>query len=283
MVQIDTCPGRMNPTVRVRVRYGLDEANAFSSPQYALSQLVPVAPIEGIRPGLLRSAVRQRRARFSRRLRLGHPLEGSSPAEIVGQVAGGDAVEATHPALQPAVVGVHVLHVEGAVAHPNAGRDVDRLVRSPCTRRRRRRPCAIGAEHGITGDHGASAAPIASAPRSAARHRRCGRRGRARSGRDLLGREPPLARPLATRGGAARAIPRAAPSREPLWERRKKVSSAHHAAQRLDASRSALAGPGAASRSSSPGHRRTLPPSSGSRPPRAPHRSQPDSFLRKLT
>src|SRR5437763_9280782 len=58
---------------------------------------------------------------------LGRPLERSSPTEIVRQVARRDAVEAAHPALQPAVVGVHVLDVEGAVAHPNPGRDIDRL------------------------------------------------------------------------------------------------------------------------------------------------------------
>src|SRR3954452_21295385 len=59
---------------------------------------------------------------------LGRPLERSSPPEMVRQVARRDAVEAAHPALQPAVVGVHVLDVEGAVAHPNPGRDIDRLV-----------------------------------------------------------------------------------------------------------------------------------------------------------
>src|SRR3954471_4332433 len=59
---------------------------------------------------------------------LERPLQGPSPAEIVRQVARRDAVEAAHPALQPAVVGVHVLDVEGAVAHPDAGGDIDRLV-----------------------------------------------------------------------------------------------------------------------------------------------------------
>src|SRR3954469_7170447 len=58
---------------------------------------------------------------------LERPLQGPSPAEIVRQVARRDAVEAAHPALQPAVVGVHVLDVEGAVAHPDAGGDIDRL------------------------------------------------------------------------------------------------------------------------------------------------------------
>src|SRR4051812_45276769 len=70
---------------------------------------------------------------------LGGPFQGSSPAEIVRQVARPDAVEATHPALQPAVVGVHVLDVEGAVAHPNPGREVDRLVVQP----------ALGGEGGV--------------------------------------------------------------------------------------------------------------------------------------
>src|SRR3954452_12054422 len=44
----------------------------------------------------------------SGRIRLGGPLERSSPAEIVRQVARRDALEAYHPALQPAVVGFHV-------------------------------------------------------------------------------------------------------------------------------------------------------------------------------
>ena len=71
---------------------------------------------------------------------LGRPLEGSSPAEIVRQVARRDAVEATHPALQPAVVGVHVLAWK-APSRTDAGREVDRLVVEPEARRRRwRRP-----------------------------------------------------------------------------------------------------------------------------------------------
>ncbi len=64
----------------------------------------------------------------SRRIRLGCPLQGSSPAEIVGQIARGDALEAHHPALQAAMVGVDILDVERTVAHPNAGGDIDRLV-----------------------------------------------------------------------------------------------------------------------------------------------------------
>src|SRR5690348_16011320 len=61
----------------------------------------------------------------------GRPLQGPSPAEIVRQVARRDAVEAPHPALQPAVVGVHVLDVEGPVADADAGREIDRLVVQP--------------------------------------------------------------------------------------------------------------------------------------------------------
>src|SRR4051812_10037298 len=57
----------------------------------------------------------------SRGTRLGRPLERSSPAEIVWEITRGDAVEAAHPALQPAVVGVHVLDVEGPVADADAG------------------------------------------------------------------------------------------------------------------------------------------------------------------
>src|SRR5690242_20875160 len=75
----------------------------------------------------------------SRGTRLERPLQGPSPAEIVRQVARRDALEAAHPALQPAVVGVHVLDVEGAVAHPDAGREVDRLVVQP----------ALGREGGV--------------------------------------------------------------------------------------------------------------------------------------
>src|SRR3954471_6495010 len=70
---------------------------------------------------------------------LGGPLQGSSPAEIVRQVARPDAVEAAHPAFQPAVVGVHVLDVEGALADADAGREVDRLVVQP----------ALGGEGGV--------------------------------------------------------------------------------------------------------------------------------------
>ena len=36
-------------------------------------------------------------------------FQGSSPTQVVGQVFGGDAVEAAHPFLEPAVIGVDVV------------------------------------------------------------------------------------------------------------------------------------------------------------------------------
>src|SRR4051794_41292438 len=84
----------------------------------------------------------------------GGPLERSSPTEIVRQVARRDAVEAAHPALQPAVVGVHVLDVEGAVAHPNPGRDIDRLVADAALGGEGGVGLrAVPAEGGVAGDH----------------------------------------------------------------------------------------------------------------------------------
>src|SRR3982751_4302626 len=104
---------------------------------------------------------------------------------MVRQVARRDAVEAAHPALQPAVVGVHVLDVEGAVAHPNPGRDIDRLAAD----------AALGgeggvglggvrAEEGVAGDPGPE-------------RRAGGGAGAGYQRRALLGREAALARPLA--------------------------------------------------------------------------------------
>src|SRR3954451_9162619 len=84
-------------------------------------------------------------------------LQVWSPAEIVGQVARSDALEACHPALQPTVVGVHVLDVEGAVADADAdaGRDVDRLVVQPALGGEGGVDLGpIRAEHRIAGDHG---------------------------------------------------------------------------------------------------------------------------------
>src|SRR3954451_20922342 len=106
----------------------------------------------------------------SGRIRLGGTLQGSSPAEIVGQVARSDALEACHPALQPTVVGVHVLDVKGAVADADAGGEVDRLVVQP----------------GPGGEDGVGFGPIR------AEHRIAGDQGRA-----LLRREPALAGALA--------------------------------------------------------------------------------------
>lgn len=39
-------------------------------------------------------------------------LKHASPAQVVGQVLGGYTMKNSHPALQPAVVGVHVLDVK---------------------------------------------------------------------------------------------------------------------------------------------------------------------------
>ena len=39
-------------------------------------------------------------------------LEGPPPAEVIGQILGGDAVEAAHPLLQAPVIGVDVVDVE---------------------------------------------------------------------------------------------------------------------------------------------------------------------------
>src|SRR6476646_7956307 len=86
---------------------------------------------------------------------LGGPLERSSPAEIVRQVARRDAVEAAHPALQPAVVGVHVLDVEGALADADAGGDIDRLVADAALGGEGGVGLgAVRAQHGVAGDHG---------------------------------------------------------------------------------------------------------------------------------
>src|SRR5690242_11570728 len=86
---------------------------------------------------------------------VGGPLERSSPAEIVRQVARRDAVEAARPALQPAVVGVHVPDVEGAVADADAGREVGRLVADAALGGEGGVGLgAVRAEHGITGDRG---------------------------------------------------------------------------------------------------------------------------------
>src|SRR3954469_18454053 len=130
----------------------------------------------------------------------GLPATARRPAAVVGRVAelmGGK--EAAHPALPPAVVGVHVLDVEGAVAHPNPGRDIDRLVADAALggeggvglgavraedgvagdHRPERRGDGVGAEvgqHGVGGVAGAVAGD---------------------QRRDLLGREAALARPLA--------------------------------------------------------------------------------------
>jgi hypothetical protein len=144
------------------------------------------------------------RARFSRRLARAHApgfvTSRDSSAARRSAVARRHAVEAAHPALQPAVVGVDILDVERTVAHPQAAGDVDRLVVQPLLGGKAGVSLgAVGAEHGIW------------------RHRRAQRRRdrlRARvgphgingvtravagdQGRDLLRRETPLAGWLAT-------------------------------------------------------------------------------------
>ena len=59
-------------------------------------------------------------------------IERPEPAEVIGQVARRDAMETGQPLLEPPMVGVHVLDVNGAVdgrAHPFACLKIDCLVR----------------------------------------------------------------------------------------------------------------------------------------------------------
>src|SRR5947209_12253643 len=179
---------------------------------------------------LLGSAVLQPGARFSRHLARG-PLERSSPAEIVRQVARRDAVETPHPALQPAVVGVHVLDVEGALADADAGREVERLVVQPVPGGEGGVGLgAVRAQHGTASPAttGPSAAAMASAPRSGstasavwpARSRAISAGTCSAESPRRLARSPRRCGPRP--GGASPRRHR----REPLWERRKKVSSA---------------------------------------------------------
>src|SRR4051812_29336940 len=160
---------------------------------------------------------------------LGGPLERSSPAEIVRQVARRDAVEATHPALQPAVVRVHVLDVEGALTDADAGREVDRLVVQPALGGEGRVGLGtVRAEDGVAGDHGPERRGDGVGPQ-AGQHGVGGVAGAVAGDqrRDLLGREAPLARPLAAAAGAPlERTCGAAPSARPLLGAPKKVSSA---------------------------------------------------------
>ncbi len=52
-------------------------------------------------------------------------LQTPSPSQVIGQVFGRDAMEAGHPALQAAVVGVGALDMQGPVHDPNAGAEID--------------------------------------------------------------------------------------------------------------------------------------------------------------
>ena len=55
-------------------------------------------------------------------------FKSSSPAEIVWQVLGRDAVEAIHPLLQTRIVSIDVLDMEDVLLNPDTCGDVDRFV-----------------------------------------------------------------------------------------------------------------------------------------------------------
>ena len=58
-------------------------------------------------------------------------FDGASPSQIVGQVFGGDAVEAAHPFLEATVIGVDVIDMEmgsSGLRLAGSGRDVKRDV-----------------------------------------------------------------------------------------------------------------------------------------------------------
>ena len=119
--------------------------------------------------------------------------------------------------------------MEGSVANADAGREIDRLVVQPVLGGEGGVGLgAVRAEHGIAGDHGPEH-HLDGLGAEVGQHGidRVAGAVAGDQGRDLLGREAPLARPLAApvrpRPGAA--APRRH-RREPLWERRKKVSSA---------------------------------------------------------
>ena len=56
-------------------------------------------------------------------------FEETTPAQVVVEILGGDAVEAAQPGFQATVVGIDVLDVEDAFEHPNALLYVQRSVR----------------------------------------------------------------------------------------------------------------------------------------------------------
>lgn len=60
--------------------------------------------------------------------RVAFGIEQSKPAEIVGQVLGGDAMESRHPGFRATVIGVDVLDVKDPVLDPNALRQIERLM-----------------------------------------------------------------------------------------------------------------------------------------------------------
>src|SRR4030066_2507292 len=58
------------------------------------------------------------------------PVNGSEPAEIAVEVACGHALEAAYPILEPGVVSIDVLNVIDTGDDPDAGRQIDRAMRS---------------------------------------------------------------------------------------------------------------------------------------------------------
>src|SRR5580704_3813880 len=55
-------------------------------------------------------------------------LDHPAPAQIAVEVACGDTIEAAHPLLEPAVVGVDVLNMEDTLTHSLSGSNVERFM-----------------------------------------------------------------------------------------------------------------------------------------------------------
>ena len=79
--------------------------------------------------------------------RVNHP----SPTKIIGQVMSSDPMKPDHPLLEPAAIGVHVLHVVNLADHFDSCGQIDRPVGdTDFARRSTQRPATVGAKHGIT-------------------------------------------------------------------------------------------------------------------------------------
>ena len=77
-----------------------------------------------------------------------------APTKVVGQVAGGDAVEDLEPCVKAAVIGIHVLYMDGAT-HPLASAQVHIVMRDAgLAREGAISVVAIGNEQGVGGQHG---------------------------------------------------------------------------------------------------------------------------------